>query len=194
MRSSTYKKHHLLKFFLLAVILTTLGAIIAIYITFRQVPKTPERVLAPIQQAAKMSIGKIHQTATRDGRKQWSLEASSAHYIEQNDRLILKNLAVTFYLEDKSEVYLTADHGILKTDSNDIEVTGNVVLKNKKYKLITENLNYSHAQRVLYSNAPVTISGDTAKLAADSLAFDLNTKGLVLEGSVEATIAENFTL
>jgi LPS export ABC transporter protein LptC len=107
--------------------------------------------------------------------------------------MILKDLMVTFFLDDKSEIILAADKGILNTDSNDIEVSGNVVLKNKEYTLLTERLNYAHNKRVLYSTTPVTISGPSARLAADTISFDLNTKKVTLEGSVETTLDNNFT-
>jgi LPS export ABC transporter protein LptC len=82
----------------------------------------------------------------------------------------------------------------LKTESNDIAVSGNVVLNNKEYKLLTEKLNYAHERRVLYSSAPVIITGTSSQLAADSISFDLNSNKITMEGSVEATIAKNFKL
>ena len=189
-----YKKPKKIKILLLATILITLGGVIGIYIGFRQDPKIAESVPESIEPDATLSIGKIHQTATRKGKKEWSLEASSAHYIDKTSQMVLKDLSVIFFLKDNSEVTLTADRGILKTESNDIAVSGNVVLNNKEYKLLTEKLNYTHARRVLYSSAPVIITGTSAQLAADSISFDLNSNKITMEGSVEATIAKNFKL
>ena len=189
-----YKKPKKIKILLLATILITLGGVIGIYIGFRQDPKIAESVPESIEPDATLSIGKIHQTATRKGKKEWSLEASSAHYIDKTSQMVLKDLSVIFFLKDNSEVTLTADRGILKTESNDIAVSGNVVLNNKEYKLLTEKLNYAHERRVLYSNVPVIITGASAQLAADSISFDLNSNKITMEGSVEATIAKNFKL
>ena len=191
---SQYKKPKKIKIFLLATILIALGSVIGIYIGFRQDSKIPESVPDSVETDATLSIGKIHQTAARKGKKEWSLEADSAHYIEKTNQMVLKDLTVIFFLKDNSEVTLAADRGILKTDSNDIAVSGNVVLNNKEYKLLTENLNYAHERRILYSNAPVTITGASAQLVADSISFDLNSKKLTLEGSVEANIAKDFKL
>ena len=69
-----------------------------------------------------------------------------------------------------------------------------MVLNNKEYKLLTEKLNYVHDQRVMYSDAPVTITGASTRLKADSASFDLNSKKITMDGSVEATIAKNFRL
>lgn len=192
--ATPYKKPKKIKIFLLATILITLGGVIGIYIGFRQDPQIAESVPESIEPDATLSIGKIHQTATRKGKKEWSLEASSAHYIDKTSQMVLKDLSVIFFLKDNSEVTLTADRGILKTESKDIAVSGNVVLNNKEYKLLTEKLNYAHARRVLYSSAPVIITGTSSQLAADSISFDLNSNKIKMEGSVEATIAKNFKL
>ena len=107
--------------------------------------------------------------------------------------MVLKDLLVTFYLKDNSEVTLTADRGVLNTESNDIEVSGNVVVKNNQYRMLTESLSYIHDKRVLYSKSPVTIAGTSARLAANRLSMDLNSKKLTLEGSVETTLDDHFT-
>lgn len=179
---------------MLATIVIGLGTVVAIYIGFRSESKVLRPVAESDEPDATLSIDKIHQTATRDGEKEWSLEASSGHFMDETRQLILKDVRVTFFLKDKSEIELSADQGILKTDSNDMEVSGHVVVKNKEYMLLTENLSYDHNQRVLYAKTPVTISGSSAQVAAESLRFDLDAKKLTLEGGVATTIDEDFTL
>jgi LPS export ABC transporter protein LptC len=192
--ATPYKKPRKIKFILLATIVIGLGTVVAIYIGFRSESKVLRPVAESDEPDATLSIDKIHQTATRDGEKEWSLEASSGHFMDETRQLILKDVRVTFFLKDKSEIELSADQGILKTDSNDMEVSGHVVVKNKEYMLLTENLSYDHNQRVLYAKTPVTISGSSAQVAAESLRFDLDAKKLTLEGGVATTIDEDFTL
>ncbi len=190
--ASVYKKPTLIKIILAATIVIILGTVIAIYIISQSDPYVMEPVAESAEPEATLLVNKIHQTATRDGKKEWSLEASSGHFIDKTRQLILKDVKVTFFLKDKSEILLLADQGILETDSSNIEVTGNVVLDNKEYKLLTEKLSYDHNQRLLYSKTPVTISGASAKLAAESLRFDIDTKKLTLEGRVATQIDEDF--
>jgi LPS export ABC transporter protein LptC len=192
--ATEYKKPKKLKMFLLATIFVTLGGVIWIYIGFQQDSTVSEPMPESVEPDATLSIGKIHHTATRKGKKEWSLEAASANYIGETSQMVLEDLKVTFFLDDASEMTLTADKGNLNTDSNDIEVSGNVVVINREYKLLTEGLNYAHDKRLLYSTTPVTISGPEAHLAADKISFDFNTKKVTLEGSVETTLANNFTL
>ena len=189
-----YKKPKKIKIVLLVILLIALGGVIVIYINSQQESKVAESIPQSVEPDTTLSIGKIQQTATRKGKKEWSLEAVSARYVDKTNQMILQDLLVTFYLSDKSEITLTADEGILNTDSNDIEVSGNVVLENKDYKLLTERLNYVHDKRLLYSKTPATISGTSVRVTADTLSYDLNTRQLTLEGSVETTLDDNFAL
>ena len=172
----------------------TVGTIVVVFVGYRRISTAPEILLSSIKEGANLSIGKIRQTATRDGRKEWSLEANSAHYIETEKKAVLKDLTVTFFLENQGEVYLNAEQGTLKTDTNDIEFSGNVVIKNADYKMTANRLNYLHSQRLIFSNDPVHISGESAELQAESISYDLNSNKIELTGEVEATISEEFAL
>jgi len=110
-----------LSIILLIVILLALGTVVAVFIGYRTVSNAPEMLISSIQDGANLSLGKIKQTATRDGKKEWSLEAASAQYMENDKKAVLKDLFITYFLEDDRKVYLNADQGILNTDTNDIE-------------------------------------------------------------------------
>ena len=191
---SPHKHPKRVKIFLIAVVLITISLVVAVYIGFRQITDTPEMILSTIKEGADMSIGKIHQTSTRDGKKEWSLEASSAHYTDAKHQVVLKDLSVTFFLEDNSEVYLTADNGKLNTKSNNIDVSGNVVITRDKYVLTTNKMKYKHKQRLILSRDPVVITGEAGKISADTALFDLDTNKITLEGKVEGTFKQNSAL
>ncbi len=177
---------------MLVVMLVTFGTIAAVFIGYQRVSTAPELLLSSIKDGANLSLGKIRQTATRDGKKEWSLEAGSAHYIENDKKAVLKNLFITYFLKDNREVYLEAEEGILQTDTNDIEFSGNVVIRNEDYQLRTKRLNYEHERRVIFSNDPVQISGEAVELSAKSIKYDLNLNKIILTGNVEAAISRDF--
>lgn len=183
-----------IKFFLISIIIISLGIIIAIFSAYRgSLDKTAE-LKSTVQNAAKMSLGKVHHTATRDGVIEWSLDASSARLLDKKSQLILDDIAVIFYIKAGEKAYLTAAKGFLYTDSNDIEVTGDIVVKHNNYVLKTEKLNYEHNRRILFSNVPVEISSNSEQLTADSIFFDLNTEKTRLEGNVRGVFSENIKL
>jgi len=176
----------------LIVILLAIGTVVAVFIGYRKVSNAPEMLISSLKNGANLSLGKIRQTATRDGRKEWSLEAGSADYMENEKKAVLKDLAITYFLKDNREVYLNAEQGILNTETNDIEFSGNVVIRNDNYRLTTEQLNYEHERRFIFTDDPVNISGDAAEVSADSATFDLNADKIVLTGNVKAAISPNF--
>jgi LPS export ABC transporter protein LptC len=176
----------------LVIIILVVGTIVAVFVGYRRVYNAPEMLLSSIQDGANLSLGKIKQTATRDGQKEWSLEAASAHFIENEKKAVLTDLYVTYFMKDGREVYLDADQGILNTDTNDIEFSGNVVIRNEDYRLKTSRLNYEHGRRFIFCNEPVQIEGNSAKVTANSLTFDLNANKVVLSGNVVAALPRDF--
>ena len=183
-----------LKVFLISLIFLTFGVILLVFLQYRQVLEKNDSPVSIGKSDANIIIGKAHQTATRNGIKEWSLDAASVDYIDKNSKAVFKDLSVTFYLKDGTMVYITANQGILKTDSNDMEIYGNVVVRNKDYKLKCENLYYKHDKRIIFSKTPVNLTGDSLELVADSMSLDLNTEKASFEGKVKGTFSEQFTL
>jgi len=183
-----------IKLFLLSVILITLGVILSVFVGHRRVYDKENYLVSDVQSKANISIAKVHQTATRNGIKEWSLDAASVDYIDKSNQAIFQDLSIIFYLKDKTKVYLTANQGILKTDSNDIKVLGNVVVKNEYYSLKTENLHYKHNSRIIFSKVPVRISGNSFDFVADSMSLNLITNKILLQGRVKGTLNEKITL
>ena len=186
--------HKKLKLILLSIIFVALGVTLTVFVSHRRILEKEENIVSGIQSKANISIGKVNQTATRNGIKEWSLDATSVNYIAKKNQAIFQDLSITFYLKDKTEVYLTANKGILKTDSNDMELFGNIVVKNSKYRLKTENLFYRHNKRIIFSKVPVKVTGASFDLAADSMSLNLNTNKAMFEGKVEGILSESFRL
>jgi lipopolysaccharide export system protein LptC len=182
--------HKKLKLILLSVIFVGLGVTLAVFISHRRMLGKEKNIVSDIRNNANISIGKAHQTATRNGIKEWSLDAASVNYMVKKNQAIFRDLSITFYLKDKTEVYLTANKGILNIDSNDMEIFGNVVVKNSTYCLKTENLFYRHNQRIIFSKVPVKVTGAAFNLVADSMSLNLNTNRAMFEGKVQGTLRE----
>ena len=141
-----------------------------------------------------LSIGKIQHTATRNGITEWSLEAGSADYNNENHTAILRDLSVTFYLKNNETAILTAEKGILMTNTFDIEVSGNVVMKNKGYSIKAQKLSYRHDKKIIYSDTPIKIAGTDFSLSADNLSLDLLNNITILKGHVKGIFNETYAL
>jgi len=183
-----------LKIFLISVIFIAFGIVSAVFVGYRHISDKEDNLISIIRSKANISIGKAHQTATRNGITEWSLDAASVDYINDKNQAIFHDLSVKFFLKDKTNVYLKADRGILNTDSKNMKIFGNVVVENGSYRLKCDNLYYRHNGRMIYSDTSVSITGDLFNLVADSMSLDLNTNRSIFEGKVEGTLRERITL
>ena len=189
-----YNNHKKLKILLLLTILVTCIIILSVFINYRRILNKPDNITSPIQKGINISINRLHQTATRNGMTEWNLEAKSAQLIDSKKEAFLQDICLTFFLDDGEKIYLTAKQGVLKTDSNDIEVSGDIVIKNKNYRLKTENLHYEYGRRTISTDDTVQIFGVSFNLTADSMVFNFNTNKILLEGNVNGNFIKNVKL
>ena len=129
----------------------------------------------------------------KNGIKEWTLNASSADYFEEQKKINFKNPDVTLFLDDGKKVMLKAEQGVLFTDSNDIEVEGDVIVTHKNYRLLADKIFYDNTKRIIFSKTHVKIMGDSFNLEADSMSHDLKTDRAFFEGMVTGVLSEKIT-
>jgi LPS export ABC transporter protein LptC len=183
-----------IKLFLFVVIGVTIGVLAAIFIGYRMLRSDPQKLISTIQHKASLSIGKVHQVSTRDGIKEWSLDATSAHVVDETRKLMLEDITVVYFLKDGQEVQLKAEKGYLKTDSSDIEVERNVVVTFQDYRLESDILQYNHGRRLLASKKPVKLFGTSSTLTADAMFFDLDRNTITFQGNIEVIFREDIIM
>ena len=188
------KKPRTVKTILLAVIVLAISGVIVVFISYRRIMEQHETLLAPLEEKADIAIAYFEQTATKNGIKEWHLIAKSARYKKAQDEAVLEDLSVTFFLQDGSQAFLTADKGTVLIKSSDLKVSGNVIAQNGDYRLKTDKMHYLHDQRVLLSRVPVDISGPAFHLVADSIRLDLESQRTLLDGNVEGRFSEKLAL
>ena len=179
---------------LVGVIAVALVGVTAVFIGYRKNMNRPGALSLLLKNKANLSIGQVRQTATRNGIKEWSLAARSANYFESRKQAVFRELSVTFFMQDNQKVFLQANEAVLDTDSNDMQVSGDVIVKNGPYTMNTDELHYRHDKRTIVSPSPVTVTGDTFDFFANSMSFDLNTNRTVLQGDVKGILNEQFLL
>lgn len=188
------KNQRLIKRLLLAVVVLCVLAIIVVLIGYRRVSQDPEVLLSQIQKQADMHLRKIRQTATKNGIREWRMEAESATLLKKKQTMLLVKPIVEVFMADGDHVHLTADEGIIYTDSNRLAVSGNVVAKNRVYQVNTDSIDYNPTTRELRADQPVTITSQSATLTANTMAMDLTTNITRFEGGVKGTISEDLQL
>jgi LPS export ABC transporter protein LptC len=188
------KNRLLIQRILLAVAVLAVVATVAIFIGYRRMTQDPKILMDRIQKQADMHLEKIRQTATKNGIREWRMEAESASLLKEKETVLLIKPEVEFFMEDGDNVHLTAEKGEIFTDSNRLNVSGKVVANTRDYRFNTELLKYDPARRELLADTPVTLSGQAFTLQANSMAMNLGTKITRFEGGVEGIISEYFQL
>jgi LPS export ABC transporter protein LptC len=160
----------------------------AVYFGYQRLTSVvmPELSASAAPQA--MVVERIHQSATRDGRTEWTLDAAAAQYLLADKKVLLTDLFVTFFTQEGQKVYLTARRGTVMTDSHDMEAHDDVVVYNELYRLNAERMTYAQSLRVITCDTPVKITGQAGEILADGLTMDLNTNRLVMKGHVHGTL------
>ncbi len=187
-------KRKKIQIILILMILALIGLVFTKFMGYRRIISSHNAPVIASAGDASLSIGKIEQTAVRNGTKEWKLEARKAEYIENTQQVLMKELSVTFFLKDGGNAVLTADEGILNKASNDIEVTGNVLVIDERFKLETERLRYDHSSRIIESNTPIRLISAKWDLRADSISMNLATRKTRFKGSVDGIFKENLSL
>jgi LPS export ABC transporter protein LptC len=184
-----------LRFLLAGLISLTLLGVAAVFIGYRSVFQKPDKAISILnQREATISLAEIQHTATRDGKKEWILTAKSAYFVSEKKKTYIQYPSVVFFMDDGGEVLLSAQEGVIKTDSNDITASGNVEIKHKDYILNAQKLYYIHDKRLIFSKLPVEIRGANFHLTADRMSYDLKANKSVLDGNVRGTLNEKMPL
>lgn len=184
----------MLKIVISLFIAATVAGLVTAFVKYRKIIDNPGELIATVQPGVDVALGDIHQTATRDGKKEWQLDAASANYFDDEKKLRLETLSMIFFLEGREPIRLTADSGVLETDTRNLVISGHVVLKNEGTRLTADSLSYRHEQRHISTRSPVIITGDGFQLSADSMIVDLDKKKAVFKGKVKGIFSEDLPL
>lgn len=176
-----------------AVILGVVSTI-GVFIGYRSGMQSKVLIPAAIKKAADMSLEKVRQTSLKNGIKEWDLEAESAYLAESEKKLMLSMPSVTFFLKDGNVIFLTAEKGILKTDTKSITVTGDVKAKTQEYSLKANRLDYESEKKILSSNQPVVLFNPAFTLQADSMVMDTKTQKTLFKGHIKGIFSEKLAL
>lgn len=186
----------LIRRLLLITAAVVLIATIGVFVSYRHLTRHPEALVDLIPQEADMQLSNIQQTASKNGIREWHLEAESATLMKKREVMVLNKPNVVFFLEDGDNLHLTADQGTIHTESSRMEVSGRVSANTSRYRFRTETLTYDPEARELQAKTPVALSesGNAFTLQADSMAMNLDANVARFEGHVKGTISEDLQL
>jgi LPS export ABC transporter protein LptC len=115
--------------FLLGVIIVGSLCLVAI-MTWRTLPP-PQGKKAPVKEpaiAADLQLNRVKYTETREGIKEWELEAASVRYFEDENTLFFEQVKATFFGKNQETYVLVGKRGKINTQTKALEVFDGVKL------------------------------------------------------------------
>ena len=169
------------------IIATAIGTGIAL-VTSRSngIEETPQTK----GNSATLTLDKMRHTATRQGVDEWSVEAETVNLFNTEKRAVFYQLKARYFEKSGETTVMTADQGILNTETRDMEVSGNVVVTRGPITIKSDALTYRKKAHTISSKSRVVISDGISTLAGDTMHMELNAGILDLDGNVTGTFRE----
>jgi len=162
-----------LRFLIGIIILGSLG-LVAVMAWRTMEAKEGKEPVKEIPVAADLQLNRVKYTETRDGIKEWELEAASVRYFKEENTVWLEKVKATFFGKNEEVYTLVGEQGKFNTQTKAIEVYGGVKLdSNEGYRMRTQSLKYLAEKRELSTPDPVEMKGPQFNIEGTGLIVDL---------------------
>lgn len=156
---------------LLISILVLLGAVsFTVWRNFKT--STPEQLVEMLPDNVDVALDNIDYTESRGDRRFWRLQADSVAHEAQRKEVELENVRMTVYDQGElGDIKLTAQSGKWFSDTGNIELIGDVVVKSEQGLAL-------YCQKLFYDNKAELISSESSVRLVSK---DMETTGLGLK-------------
>ncbi len=143
---------------------------------------------APARQEMKLKDMKF--TEMQEGKKYWTLHASQAEYLQDEQKTLLQDVHLTFYLDKSGEaLQLTSRQGVLHAGTKDIDLMGDIRVEMPNGYLATmQTAHYIHSKKIVESPDPVHLSGPGLDLTGQMWQYTVSGHTAEISGNVTASL------
>lgn len=122
-----------------------------------------------------IKIEKARYVETKDGRKEWELEADSTEYFKNDNLTVFYNVKVFFYPKEGTTYYtIEGNEGRLKNDIKDMDITGDIVITSSNgYQVKTDSLKYTQSLKQINTKDRIFLTGPKIKIEGTGLLVDI---------------------
>lgn len=140
---------------------------------------------------ADIRIEKARYVETKNGRKEWELEADSAQYFKTDNLTVFENVRVIFYSQNGANYTLIGREGKLRNDSKDMDIVGNVVVTSTdNYQLKTDSLKYIAGVRQISTKDKVFFTGPNITIEGIGFLADMVTERVYVLANVRTVVKD----
>lgn len=180
-----------LRFMVLAALLAMLlGATAAYWMN----PQAPVEVIDAGESPAAAAKHKgprvlgLDYTQVKDGKREWTLFARTARMNEKAHAFVLDQVMMAFYADDGGKITVEGKTGTYMEKRKLVSLAGDVKARTHDgIVLLTDRVRYSEDQKILRTNAPVTITGPRFSIKSKGMVVDVTRKHVTFLEQVHTT-------
>ena len=174
----------------LGVIIFISLAMVALMTWRTMAPSTEKKGPVP-DSKADLKLDRVHYTETREGVKEWELEATSAQYFKEESAVLFDKVKATFFAKEGQKYALVGDRGKFNPQTKEIEIFDGTRLESSDgYQMRTRSLKYQSGKRELSTADAVEIDGPQLRVEGIGLIVDLDRQWLQVLRQVTTTLSQ----
>jgi len=168
------------------------GAVIAIFVGLkvRSASEALPAIAAELtSEDGNLTLKNFEYRDVKQGNSRWTVWADTATYFEERKETELDQVRAVFFLKKGGQVDLVGDKGVLHTDTNNMEIHGNVgVTFGKGYKLTTDRLFYDRDKKLIYTDAQVVLTGPRIITKGRGMRLEIDKKSVSILHHLETKL------
>jgi LPS export ABC transporter protein LptC len=172
--------------------LAMVGAVVAIFVGLkvRSATETLPAIAAELtNEDGNLTLKNFEYRDVKQGNSRWTVWADTATYFEERKETELDQVRAVFFLKNGGQVDLLGDKGVLHTDTNNMEMHGNVgVTFGKGYKLTTDRLLYDRDKKLIYTDAQVVLTGPRITTKGRGMRLEIENKSVSILHHLETKL------
>lgn len=155
-------------------------------------PLTEEEMKPPLSSAAAdLQLKKVKYTETREGVKEWELEAFSVGYFQEEGIVVCEKIKATFFGQNKVSYTLTGVQGKFHIKTKVIEVFGGVKIDSTDgYHLRSSSIKYLAERRELITTDLVEMEGPRFRVEGQGMIIDIDRQRVKVLSQVNTVFAD----
>lgn len=172
------------------LIIVTISVILAAGIWRKKAQPVAEKTKHAASTGEEMKLKDMKFTEMQEGKKYWTLNASEAKYFQDDQKTLLQNVHLIFYLDKAGgELQLTSNQGVLYAGTKNIDLQGDIRVKlPRDYVVTMQTAHYSHGRKIVDSKDPVHLSGPGLTLDGGRWEYRIDDHIAEVAGKVSASL------
>ncbi len=176
----------------LVTVFLGIAAVLALLVTVGSGPPKRPAEVPGVFKHSNADIDQFSFIQTKDGERQWKVQARRARIMDKDSQAILEDLEVTLFGGQGTQMILKGDEGVVDTESHDLTIqkrTGLIPIRLESgYTILTNHLQWRNRDQEIYTDAPVVIQGDGIEITGSGLRGTLGTETFTITKDVRAVV------